>query len=88
MPDQYRTALAAGASALMEKPVDVPAPLKTMDELLAEPKEARLRRMCGYQQDTKHVRTPNAAPSGKVLASAIRSQERRRPHGAPRWNEG
>ena len=88
MPDQYRTALAAGASALMEKPIDVPALLKTMDELLAEPKEARLRRMCGYQQDTKHVRAPNAAPSGKVLASAIRSQERRRPHGAPRWNEG
>jgi CheY-like chemotaxis protein len=57
MPDQYRTALAAGASALMEKPIDVPALLKTMDELLAEPKEARLRRMCGHQQDTKHFKT-------------------------------
>lgn len=86
MPDQYRTALAAGASALMEKPVDVPALLKTMDELLAEPKEARLRRLCGYQQDTKHVRAPNAAAPEKVLAPAIRSRERRRPHGAPRWN--
>ena len=87
MPDQYRTALAAGASALMEKPIDVPALLKTMDELLAEPKEARLRRMCGYQQDTKHVRAPNAPAPGKVLASPIRSHERRWPRGAPRWNE-
>ncbi len=57
MPNQYRPALAAGASALLEKPVDVPALLKTMDDLLAEPKEARLRRMCGYQQDTKHFKT-------------------------------
>jgi len=87
MPDQYRTALAAGASALMEKPIDVPALLKTMDELLAEPKESRLRRMCGYQQDTKHVLAPNAAAPGKVLESAIGARERRRPHGAPRWNE-
>ena len=79
MPNQYRTALAAGASALMEKPIDVPALLKTMDELLAEPKEARLRRMCGYQQDTKHLRPPNADASGKLPLSAISSCQRRRP---------
>jgi hypothetical protein len=72
----------------MEKPIDVPALLKTMDELLAEPKEARLRRMCGYQQDTKHVRAPNAAAPGKVFVSALGARERRQPHGAPRWNEG
>jgi CheY-like chemotaxis protein len=55
MPDQYETALAAGAGALMEKPIDVPALLKTIDELLIQPKEARLRRLCGYQHDTKHL---------------------------------
>jgi two-component system chemotaxis response regulator CheY len=59
MPDQYQTARAAGVGALMEKPIDVPALLKTMGELLVEPKEARLRRLCGYQQDTKHLRPPN-----------------------------
>lgn len=56
MPNQYRTARAAGVSALMEKPIEVPALLKTMDQLLAEPKEVLLRRMCGYQQDTKYFR--------------------------------
>jgi two-component system chemotaxis response regulator CheY len=84
MPNQYRTALAAGASALMEKPIDVPALLKTMDELLAEPKEARLRRLCGYQQDTKHLRAPNADAAGN--AHPVKSHERSRPHGVPRWN--
>jgi hypothetical protein len=59
MPNQYPTALAAGVGALMEKPIDAPALLRTMDELLAEPAEARLRRMCGYQQDTRHFRPPN-----------------------------
>jgi CheY-like chemotaxis protein len=86
MPDQYRTALAAGTSALMEKPIDVPALLKTMDELLAEPKEARLRRMCGYQQDTKHFRPPNADTAGKAHPLPISPHARRRPHGVPRWN--
>ena len=44
MPDQYQTALAAGVSALMEKPIDAPTLLRTMGELLVEPKEERLRR--------------------------------------------
>jgi CheY-like chemotaxis protein len=87
MPNQYRTALAAGASALMEKPIDVSALLKTMDELLAEPKEARLRRMCGYQQDTKHFRPPNADAARKAPPFPARSRERRRPHRVLRWNE-
>jgi CheY-like chemotaxis protein len=58
MTNQYQIALAAGASALMEKPIEVPTLLQTMDELLAEPKEARLRRICGYQDDTRYVRSP------------------------------
>jgi DNA-binding NtrC family response regulator len=73
MPNQYPTALAAGAGALMEKPIDAPALLKTMDELLAEPAGARLRRMCGHQQDTRHL---HPAPRG--------SGQRR---GVLRWSE-
>jgi CheY-like chemotaxis protein len=87
MPNQYRTALAAGASALMEKPIDVPALLKTLGELLTEPMETRLRRMCGYQQDTKHFPSPNADAVGKVHSPPIRSHKRRQPYGVLRWNE-
>ena len=87
IPDQYRTALVAGAGALMEKPIDVPALLNTMEELLAEPKEARLRRMCGYQQDTRQLESPNAGAAGNAYPLPMRSHERRRLHGVPRWNE-
>ena len=78
MSNQYQTALAAGVGALMEKPIEVPALLKTMDELLAEPEEARLRRMCGYQQDTKHLRPPHAATARKLSPAAIKSDQRQR----------
>jgi DNA-binding response OmpR family regulator len=55
MTDQYRTALAAGVGALMEKPLEPAALLQTMAELLAQPKEAPLRRMCGYEDNLKYV---------------------------------
>jgi DNA-binding NtrC family response regulator len=55
MPNQYRTALAAGAGALFEKPVEVPTLLKTMEDLLAEPNEQRLRRLCGHMEDTRYT---------------------------------
>jgi CheY-like chemotaxis protein len=54
MPNQYQTALAAGVGALFEKPVEVPALLKTMEELLAESNEVRLRRLCGVLNETRH----------------------------------
>ena len=59
MPDQYRTALAAGVSALFEKPVEVARLLETMEELVAEPGEARLLRLCGQLDDTRHVAPAN-----------------------------
>ncbi len=65
MPHQYRTAVAAGACALLEKPIEASVLLKVMDELLAEPEEARLRRLCGYQQDTKYVRPHTPRAKGK-----------------------
>jgi CheY-like chemotaxis protein len=88
MCNQYGTALAAGASALMEKPIDVPALLKTMEELFAEPMEARLRRMCGYQKDTKYLRPPNADAAGQGRPRSLWFQEQRRAHRVPRCNEG
>jgi CheY-like chemotaxis protein len=88
MPNQYRTALAAGASALLEKPIEVPALLKTMDELFAQPVEARLRRLCGYQQDTRHLRSPNTNAAEQTQLSTISLHERRQPNGLRRWSEG
>jgi DNA-binding NtrC family response regulator len=55
LPNQYRTAVAAGVGALFEKPVEVPALLSTMERLLAEPSEVRLRRLCGDLQDTRYA---------------------------------
>ena len=45
--NQYRLAAAAGVGALMEKPLDVPLLLRTISEMLAEPAEARLKRLVG-----------------------------------------
>lgn len=59
MSGQYETALAAGAGALFEKPVEVPALLRTIEELLAEPKENRIRRLCGQMGLSRYApRTP------------------------------
>ncbi len=83
MPDQYRTALAAGVGALMEKPLEVASLLEIMGELLAEPREARLRRMCGYQQDTKYWRR-SMRGSGKMHGPPTKLGARR-PAGAKGW---
>ncbi len=88
LPDQYPTALAAGASALMEKPLEVPVLLKTMDELMAEPKEARLRRMCGYQQDTRHLRALNVVMPGTSSTPAMRHRQGWHTGRVPRPREG
>ena len=47
LPDQQAAAKAAGAGALLEKPLDIPILLETMRRLLAEPIEARLARIAG-----------------------------------------
>lgn len=46
-PNQLFPALAAGAGALMEKPLDFPKLLQTIRTLLEEPAEARLARIAG-----------------------------------------
>jgi DNA-binding response OmpR family regulator len=52
--NQYKLAAAAGAGALMEKPLDVPLLLQTITALLAEPLEARLKRLVGLGSDVRY----------------------------------
>ena len=78
MPDQYRTAQAAGVGALIEKPIEVPPLLQTIEALLAEPCEARLRRLCGYQRDTRYLPPRGAAVPEKWHASAASPRQRQR----------
>ena len=58
--NQCELAVAAGVGALMEKPLDVPFLLRTMTDLLAEPAEARLRRLAGFSS-TRYA-APQHAP--------------------------
>jgi DNA-binding response OmpR family regulator len=46
-PNQLFTALNAGAGALLEKPMDIPTLLRTIEKLLAETGEQRLARLIG-----------------------------------------
>ena len=57
---QHDMAVASGVGALLDKPLDVAVLLQTIQELLAEPVEARLRRLCGDIVDTPRV--PPQAP--------------------------
>jgi len=56
-PDQYPLAAAAGVAALMEKPLDLPLLLRTIDDLLCEPVERRLSRLTGQQPITRYLCT-------------------------------
>ena len=53
--NQYKLAAAAGVSALMEKPLDVPLLLQTIAALLVEPAEARLKRLVGLNSDVRYA---------------------------------
>jgi DNA-binding response OmpR family regulator len=46
-PNQLFTALSSGAGALLEKPMDIPMLLQTVEKLLAESPEQRLARLAG-----------------------------------------
>jgi CheY-like chemotaxis protein len=54
-PDQYTLAAAAGVAAIMEKPLDLPLLLRTIDQLLLEPVEQRLSRLTGKQPITRFL---------------------------------
>ncbi len=81
MPNQYAMAQAAGVGALVEKPVEVPALLKLIKDLLAEPRDARLRRMCGFQHDTTQL---GATRSHALAKQEPRTRERHL-FGGSRW---
>jgi DNA-binding NtrC family response regulator len=78
MPDQYKTAKHAGAGAIMEKPIEAPVLLKTMRDLIAEPMDARLGRLCGYSGDTRYVPPPGESLAGSPPAAMRRPRLRSR----------
>ena len=50
-PNQLFTALNAGVGALLEKPMDIPTLLRTMENLLAESVEQRVARLAGKNSE-------------------------------------
>jgi len=82
--NQYPVAVAAGVGALMEKPLDVSQLLKTIQELLAEPAEMRLRRLCGYLKDVPHSPSESTNFLKKLRAGqTVRSRARLGPADQP-----
>lgn len=55
LKDQADTDLIPGVSAFLEKPIDVPVLLKTIDGLLQEPAEDRLRKITCHLQSSQPV---------------------------------
>jgi DNA-binding response OmpR family regulator len=51
-PDARATAMAVGAAALMQKPLDIPVLLEAMRYFLAQPAEQRLARISTHQPQT------------------------------------
>jgi DNA-binding response OmpR family regulator len=50
-PHQLFTAVSAGVGALLEKPMDIPTLLETIEKLLKEPVEQRLARLAGRKAE-------------------------------------
>src|SRR2546427_6721358 len=50
-PNQLFTAINAGVGALLEKPMDIPMLLRTMEQLLAETTGQRLARLAGIETE-------------------------------------
>ena len=78
--DQYRVAGAAGVGALMEKPLDVPQLLQTIQDLLAEPKETRLRRLCGQGGEVRHIPASTAALLKRLREQSEKLDRFKLPH--------
>ena len=57
-PNQLFTAVSAGAGALLEKPMDIPTLLRTMEKLLAETAEQRLARLVGKKTEFHYKPAP------------------------------
>jgi len=61
MPNQFSFAQAAGAGALLEKPIDVPLLMHTIEDLLNEPDDRRLSRLCGFVSSTRYALAAHSA---------------------------
>jgi len=57
--NQYELAAGAGVGALMQKPLDVSALLRTIADLLTEPPETRLKRLVGLHGEPRYVPPPH-----------------------------
>jgi len=63
-PNQLFSALASGAAALMEKPLEFDRLLQTMHDLLAEPMEARIARLAGKPAEFHYLPAHFRAEAG------------------------
>lgn len=52
---QYDLAVGAGAGALIEKPLDVPRLLQTVQALMTEPLAVHLKRLAGQSRNARYV---------------------------------
>jgi CheY-like chemotaxis protein len=68
-PNQLFTAISAGAGALLEKPLDIPALLRTIETLLAEPLRLRLARLAGTEADFHYVAPVSGSSSHQHIDS-------------------
>jgi DNA-binding response OmpR family regulator len=66
-PNQLFTAISAGAGALLEKPMDIPMLLRTMEKLLVETPGQRLARLAGVKTEF-HYKAATTAPEPNVPA--------------------
>ncbi|MFO1513823.1 MAG: response regulator [Verrucomicrobiota bacterium] len=63
-PNQLFTAISAGVGALLEKPMDIPVLIRTIEKLLAETSEQRLARLAGQETDF-HYKAAAATPENR-----------------------
>ena len=59
-PNQLFTAINAGVGALLEKPMDIPMLLRTMEKLLVETTEQRLARLAGKNSEFTYKPAPGS----------------------------
>jgi len=62
---QYDLAAGAGVGALIEKPLNVPRLLETVQTLLTEPPDVHLKRLAGQASDARYVPPPRLSPDTK-----------------------
>ena len=83
-PNQLFTALSAGAGALLEKPMDIPTLLRTMEKLLAETAEQRLARLAGRRLNSTtslRRRVVITSPKSRKRIVMKRNDNHRADHG-------